>query len=49
MSVTRKVIIVSTTAIFLVPDEPSAIFEDVVFHNGYRFLIILIVLLVFQP
>ena len=39
MKVAKKVVIASAVAVFLVPDEHSAIFEaddDDVFHNGYR-------------
>ena len=39
MNVARKVVIASSAAVFLVPDEHSVIFKannDTVFHNGYR-------------
>ena len=52
VNVARKVVIASAAAVFLMPDEPSAIFEadnNAVFHNGYCSQINLVVLLVFQP
>ena len=52
MNIARKVVTASAAAVFLMPDEPSTIFEaenNAVFHNGYHSQIILVVFFAFPP